>query len=82
MPSEHVAGAVLRGLRLPQLSYIGDSLYQLMLQCWQIDLDERPTFGQVLAELENIKSSAEVTLFLLPTKLMFFIFFNCMSLLI
>lgn len=63
MPSEHVAGAVLRGLRLPQLSYIGDSLYQLMLQCWQIDLDERPTFGQVLAELENIKSSAEVTLF-------------------
>lgn len=62
MPSEHVAGAVLRGLRLPQLSYIGDSLYQLMLQCWQIDLDERPTFGQVLAELENIKSSAEVTL--------------------
>nr|XP_023019211.1 putative tyrosine-protein kinase Wsck [Leptinotarsa decemlineata] len=33
---------ILKGLRLPQLQYISDDLYQVMLDCWQLDCDERP----------------------------------------
>ncbi|XP_054280027.1 putative inactive tyrosine-protein kinase Wsck [Macrosteles quadrilineatus] len=57
---EQVVGGVLRGLRLPQLSYVGDTLYQLMLYCWQIDLDERPNFPEIISDLESIKMSPEL----------------------
>ena len=45
--SSDVPARVMRGLRLPHLAYVGDELYQLMLQCWQLDLDERPTFQEM-----------------------------------
>ena len=37
----------MRGLRVPQPDNVSDELYQLMLQCWQLDLDERPDFQQL-----------------------------------
>lgn len=45
---------VMRGLLLPQLPYISDDLYQLMLQCWQVDLDERPTFEQISVAIQDL----------------------------
>ncbi|XP_059469461.1 putative inactive tyrosine-protein kinase Wsck [Neocloeon triangulifer] len=39
---------IMRGLILPQLQHVGDELYQLLLQCWQVDLDERPSFEQLV----------------------------------
>ncbi|KAF4524769.1 hypothetical protein B566_EDAN012391 [Ephemera danica] len=38
---------VMRGLILSQPRHVGDDLYQLMLQCWQVDLDERPSFSEI-----------------------------------
>ena len=32
---------------MPQPDNVSDELYQLMLQCWQLDLDERPDFQQL-----------------------------------
>ncbi|CAG9855207.1 unnamed protein product [Phyllotreta striolata] len=46
---------ILKGLRLPQLQYIDDDLYQIMLDCWQLDYDERPTFMQLVDSLEYLK---------------------------
>ena len=45
---------VMRGMRLKQPKYVSDDLYQLLLACWQIDLDERPTFQEMVDYLTNI----------------------------
>lgn len=44
---KELAQRVQRGLRLKQPSNIGVSLYQIMVSCWQIDLDERPNFQEL-----------------------------------
>lgn len=55
-----VGGRVMRGQRLSQLHYVDDDLYQLMLQCWQLDLDERPTFQEITRILENMLEDSMV----------------------
>ncbi len=60
--NKDLAARVMRGMRLRQTSYISDDLYQLMLQCWQIDLDERPNFDdivQILTEVIHHDTTAE-----------------------
>ncbi|KAK3884162.1 hypothetical protein Pcinc_011562 [Petrolisthes cinctipes] len=52
--TEEVAGRVMRGLRLPQPQYVGDELYQLMLNCWQHDPDERPSFIDLETDLQQL----------------------------
>ncbi|XP_042877547.1 putative tyrosine-protein kinase Wsck [Penaeus japonicus] len=54
--TDEVPGRVMRGLRLPQPQYVGDELYQLMLNCWQMDRDERPTFQELEANLQSLLS--------------------------
>ncbi|KOB74400.1 putative tyrosine-protein kinase Wsck [Operophtera brumata] len=49
--NKDVAARILRGMRPSQPSYVGDELFQLCLQCWQVDPDERPTFSSLLEEL-------------------------------
>nr|DBA18349.1 TPA: hypothetical protein GDO54_016602 [Pyxicephalus adspersus] len=46
-----------RGRRLPQPEYCPDPLYTLMLQCWSPHPDERPTFTQLVREMETISNS-------------------------
>ncbi|CAH1153443.1 unnamed protein product [Phaedon cochleariae] len=48
---------ILKGLRLPQLQYMSDELYQVMLDCWQLDCDERPKFKHIIESLENLKQN-------------------------
>lgn len=50
----------MRGQRLPQLQFVDDDLYQLMLQCWQLDLDERPMFQEIVHILENMLEDSTV----------------------
>ncbi|XP_076260951.1 tyrosine-protein kinase receptor Tie-1-like [Rhynchophorus ferrugineus] len=44
-----------KGIRLPQLRYINDELYQIMLDCWQFVPDERPKFEDLVDILNNFK---------------------------
>lgn len=50
--NKDVAARILRGMRPSQPSYVGDELFQLCLQCWQVDPDERPSFSSLLQELQ------------------------------
>ena len=50
-----IPNRIMRGMRVPQRDYMSDDVYQLMLQCWQLDLDERPTFHQIKNELEQLQ---------------------------
>lgn len=54
--TEEVSGRVLRGLRLTQPQYVGDELYQVMLDCWQHDPEERPAFPDLEDTLGRLAS--------------------------
>ncbi len=41
---------------------MSEDLYQLMLQCWQIDVDERPTFGEIAPILSDLTLQGNVSL--------------------
>ncbi|XP_046407211.1 putative tyrosine-protein kinase Wsck isoform X2 [Ischnura elegans] len=58
--TKDVPTRVMRGLRPARPSYVGDDLYQFMLQCWQIDLDERPNFFESIKILEQMIQDCEV----------------------
>ena len=67
-----LGGRLQRGLRLPRTRSMSDDLYQLMLECWQDDLDERPTFTEIkqrLVELaaQGAQVNRDFSLLLLPS---------------
>lgn len=45
---------VVKGLRLKQLPYTSSTLYQLLLNCWQLDADERPTFTELVRNIQDL----------------------------
>nr|CAD7590676.1 unnamed protein product [Timema genevievae] len=57
---KEVPSRIMRGHRLHQMNFVGDDLYQLMLQCWQLDLDERPTFDEIVHVLENFIEDSDI----------------------
>ncbi|CAH1103081.1 unnamed protein product [Psylliodes chrysocephalus] len=59
--NNEIPDKILKGLRLPQLQYIDHDFYQIMLDCWQLDFDERPTFMQLVDSLENLKENTIVS---------------------
>ena len=34
---------------------MSDEIFQLMLECWQLDLDERPTFAEIVHRLSEME---------------------------
>ncbi|XP_045473038.1 putative tyrosine-protein kinase Wsck [Harmonia axyridis] len=48
---------VTKGARLPQLNYFSDEVYQIMLNCWQIDMSERPNCDSLCRSVENLNEN-------------------------
>ncbi|XP_053159127.1 macrophage-stimulating protein receptor [Hemicordylus capensis] len=48
---------LLQGRRLPQPEYCPDSLYTVMLNCWNPSPEARPTFSTLIQEVEHIVAS-------------------------
>ncbi|CAH3044688.1 unnamed protein product, partial [Porites evermanni] len=51
-----MAELLLEGYRMPKPSHVVDALYQMMLNCWQEDPDERPTFEALRHELKEMEN--------------------------
>ena len=56
--NNEIPDRILKGLRLPQMQYLSDELYQIMLDCWQIDMDERPTFSVLFESLQKVQENS------------------------
>ncbi|XP_066522693.1 macrophage-stimulating protein receptor [Hoplias malabaricus] len=50
---------LLQGRRLPQPQYCLDSLWCILLQCWNPEPDFRPTFPKLVQDLQDIHSALE-----------------------
>lgn len=44
------------GQRLDRPENCSDTLYELMLQCWSTDSDDRPDFGEICRKLDPNRS--------------------------
>eukprot|EP01114_Cavostelium_apophysatum_P008118 TRINITY_DN2040_c0_g1_i2.p1 TRINITY_DN2040_c0_g1~~TRINITY_DN2040_c0_g1_i2.p1 ORF type:complete len:864 (-),score=185.58 TRINITY_DN2040_c0_g1_i2:130-2721(-) len=63
MSNQEVIEAVFnQGYRLPKPTRIGfpNELYQLMLWCWQMDTNKRPTFAKIYEDLLAIERKADM----------------------
>ncbi|XP_035232082.1 tyrosine-protein kinase receptor Tie-1-like [Stegodyphus dumicola] len=49
----------MQGMRLSQPVGVGNELYQLMLNCWELDPEERPKFMELAANLQNMFLNAK-----------------------
>ena len=54
-----VLGYVLRGNRMDKPALCPDAIYDLMLQCWQLEKSSRPTFTFIVSSLSNVLQSTE-----------------------
>lgn len=69
MANHEIPERVMRNQILRQLQYVGENFYQVMLNCWQIDADERPNFRELTEALTEVKDdtfSPALTLDLYP----------------
>ena len=54
IPTKEVPLRLMRGLRPSQPQHVSDDLFQLLLTCWQTDLDERPSFEEIQDYLKEL----------------------------
>ncbi|XP_022647191.1 putative tyrosine-protein kinase Wsck isoform X3 [Varroa destructor] len=56
LKSNEVQARITKGHRLPQPRGVNTSLFQQMLNCWEMDPDERPSFEFLARELRTVAS--------------------------
>ena len=56
---ENTMNYVLHGNRMDKPQECPDPLYDLMLQCWQIEVSTRPTFHTIVSLIEEIAEGEE-----------------------
>ena len=62
MSNAEAAEKVSQGYRLPQPKECSDEVYKLMLACWKEDPQERPSFIEILKEIEDMMPKEETTI--------------------
>ncbi|KAL9958180.1 hypothetical protein ACROYT_G035157 [Oculina patagonica] len=54
--SRKLADVLRLGYRMPKPSHVNEALYQIMLDCWREDPDDRPTFENLRDELKEMEN--------------------------
>lgn len=67
-----VEEAIEQGIRLPQLPDTPDPLYEVMLSCWNVESQERPTFAELI-RLVRIMLYVILNIKLLNNKIFYFL---------
>jgi len=68
VPHERLFEALREGHRMDKPPYSSEAQYVLMRQCWQYHPAQRPTFSEILDDLENILEKIEdVSLYIVDT---------------
>ena len=50
---------IKQGYRLPRPKFCPQPIYKILLKCWQVNPDERPTFARIISSLEYIIQKLE-----------------------
>jgi serine/threonine protein kinase len=56
-----IVNFLLRGQRLECPETVGDEIYQIMLQCWAENPDERPNFEKLVDKFRKILDTATIS---------------------
>ncbi|OQR76820.1 hypothetical protein BIW11_00535, partial [Tropilaelaps mercedesae] len=56
LKSNELQARIVKGHRLPQPRGVHTGLFQQMLNCWEIDSDERPSFEDLTRDLRSVAS--------------------------
>ncbi|GIY81734.1 fibroblast growth factor receptor 4 [Caerostris darwini] len=59
LPTRDILPRVMQGMRLPQPKGVFGDLFQLLLHCWELDADERPSFMELATSLQNMFLNAK-----------------------
>ena len=59
---ENLFDYLQEGNRMQQPATCPDELYQVMLQCWESSLYERPHFHELISQLERILNTKTVVI--------------------
>lgn len=62
VPTIDLLSRIKKGLRPEQTPVIFDDLYQLLLNCWEADHSERPTFSEILMTIKQLQISPNYVL--------------------
>ncbi|XP_078379935.1 tyrosine-protein kinase receptor Tie-1-like [Oculina patagonica] len=56
-----IANKLQKGYRMPKPKHVDDQLYQIMLQCWQENPNDRPTFSKLKDTITRMAQSNNET---------------------
>jgi hypothetical protein len=56
-----VIAKVLEGYHQPKSSNCSDEVYNLLERCWEMNADKRPSFEEILKELDALSTQANAT---------------------
>lgn len=59
MSSVEVIRALERGYRMPRTDNCPEELYDIMMRCWKIKPEDRPTFEYIQSVLEDFFTATE-----------------------
>ena len=60
--AEIIVSMLRNGYRLPRPSSCEEALYEIMMNCWRWDHEERPDFSQLLVAVQNLQTLGECIL--------------------
>jgi len=68
LDNNNVVQEIMNGNKLPKPSNCPPLLYDLMLRCWDLSAESRPSFAQLLDELQKLHKAVGRTIVALPTE--------------